>query len=325
MSRNMTRESFPRVRDSFSAADERAKQLFGVLAQSVRDSFVDSVPQWSASVAWYALLSAFPLFLVGGWIASFFVEPSWAADQIASLLDNFIPKGDTDLEQKIQEAVAARNQIGLIAFGGLLFTGTRVFDTLTRAMNIAFDTGDSYGFFKRLVVQAVMLMTIGGLFVVALMSQFLTGVVWDAVHFLPGQQGLAYALVTWLFRIALLFSSFFLIYRYVPRGNTQAKSAAIGSVTAVVLFIVANPIFQYYVQRFGNVNVVYGSMAILVIVMMWVYIACLITLFGGEVASHAQDMIFDGRSAEEVGRRHNERSPEWRRLQAQKASAPGAT
>src|SRR5687768_12047479 len=108
MSKHMTGWNTNHARESFDAADEWAKQAYNVLAQSVRDSFVDSVPQWAAAVAWYELLSAFPLFLVGGWIASFFVEPAWAADQIASLLDNFIPQGDNDLQDKIEEAVAAR-------------------------------------------------------------------------------------------------------------------------------------------------------------------------------------------------------------------------
>ena len=324
MSRNLTDSTGGRIAESFEAADEWAKQAYNVLAQSVRDSFVDSVPQWAAAVAWYAMLSAFPLFLVGGWIASFFVEPAWAADQISSLLDDFIPQGDNNLEDKIQEAVAARNQVGLIAFAGLLFTGTRVFDTLIRALNIAFDTGSSYNFIKRFAIEAAMLLTIGVLFVIALMSGFLTSLLWEAVQFLPAQEGLAYAIVTWTFRAALLFASFFLIYRYVPRGEGHTKSAAAGAVAAAGLFMITNPIFQYYVQQFGNFNVIYGSLAILVIIMIWVYIVCLITLFGGEVASHTEEMVYGGRSAEEVGRRHNERSPEWQRLQSQKAAAPGA-
>ena len=324
MSRHLSGGAGDRFVESFGAADEWAKQAYSVLAQSVRDTFVDSVPQWAAAVAWYALLSAFPLMLVGGWIASFFVDAAWAADQLASLLDDFIPQGDNDLESMVEEAFAARNQVGLIAFGGLLFTGTRVFDTLTRALNIAFDIGQSYGFFKRLLVDAAMLLSIGGLFIVALMSGFLTRLLWEAVDVLPAQEGLAYAIVTWAFRATLLFVTFFLVYRYVPRGNVQARSAAAGAATAVALFMLSNPIFQYYVQRFGNFNAIYGSLAILVIIMIWVYIVCLITLFGGEVAAHTEDMVYKGHSAEEVGQRHNERSPEWLRLQSQKAAAPGA-
>ncbi len=99
MSRNMTGGTSERIAESFGAADEWAKQGYNVLAQSVRDSFIDSVPQWAAAVAWFVLLSALPLILVGGWVASFFVEPAWAADQIANILDDFVPQGDGDLER----------------------------------------------------------------------------------------------------------------------------------------------------------------------------------------------------------------------------------
>src|SRR5687768_15917072 len=104
MSRNLSRGRLDDALDEFNQIDEHAKEMYSVLAQSVRDSYVDSVPQWAAALAWYALLSAFPLFLAGGAIASFFVEPQWAADQFASLLDDFIPQGDVDLEKTIQEA-----------------------------------------------------------------------------------------------------------------------------------------------------------------------------------------------------------------------------
>ncbi|MGH9176296.1 MAG: hypothetical protein ACRD1H_18150, partial [Vicinamibacterales bacterium] len=78
MSRNLSRGRLDDALDEFNQIDEHAKEMYSVLAQSVRDSIVDSVPQWAAALAWYALLSAFPLFLVGGAIASFFVEPQWA-------------------------------------------------------------------------------------------------------------------------------------------------------------------------------------------------------------------------------------------------------
>ncbi len=309
MSKHMSRGKSWSFSDSFQSVDKRAEQMFGVIVQSIRDSFVDSVPQWAASVSWFALLSALPLILVGGAIASFFVEPAWAAEQLSNMLGDFVPQGDGAMESKIQEAVAARNRVGIIAFAGLLWTGTRVFDTLIRAMNIAFDTDDSYGFFKRLLVEAVMLLTIGVFFIIALMSGFLTQKLWEGVQFLPGQEGLAFTLVTWFVRAVMLIVTFFLIYRFVPRGNTHGPSALIGAVVAAGAFLIANPVFQYYVQRFGNFNAIYGSLAVLVIIMIWIYITSMITLIGGEVASHTHEMVFQGLSAEEVGRRHQERSP----------------
>ena len=120
-------------------------------------------------------------------------------------------------------------------------------------------------------------------------------------------------MVTWLVRAVLLVAALFLLYRFVPRGNRHASSALIGAVAAAAMFVTANPIFQYYVQHFSNFNAIYGSLAILVIIMLWIYISSVITLFGGEVAAHTREMIYLGRSAEEVGRRHDERSPHTKR------------
>ncbi|MEO5721797.1 MAG: hypothetical protein ABIR71_10045 [Chthoniobacterales bacterium] len=55
---------------------------------------------------------------------------------------------------------------------------------------------------------------------------------------------------------------------------------------------------------------VYGWLAIGIILLVWADIVAIITLYGGELASHIQMMAYDGLSGAEVSRRHRERSPD---------------
>lgn len=156
-----------------------------VVVQSVKDTFIDSGPQWAAALAYYVLLSAFPLMIIAVSAASFFTDTETIlVERLTASLALWVPQEDR-IEEVVQQAVASRGQIGTLAFAGLVWSGTRVFGTLTRAMNIAFDADESYGFIKRFLIEFVMLLTIGLVFISALASGFLTGLLWDAVQVLP--------------------------------------------------------------------------------------------------------------------------------------------
>ncbi|CAN5657198.1 YihY/virulence factor BrkB family protein [soil metagenome] len=289
---------------------QKAKRFGEVLVESVKAVFIDNVPQWAAAISYYALLSAFPLLLVGATIASFFIEPQQAADRITQLLGDFAPQGEGQIQDIVEQAVSSRGQVGLISFGGLLWTGTRVFGTMIKALNIAYDVDDPYGFFQRLLIEAIMLFTVGLFFIGALASGFLLGLVWDALRFLPaGDESMLMGVIQGGIGALVILAGFFLVYRFMPRSKQNWRSALAGASIAAFLFVLARPLFLYYIETFGNYNVIYGSLALLVILMIWVWLTAMITLFGGEVASHTQAMLIEGQSRDDVERKHRERSP----------------
>jgi membrane protein len=287
------------------------KTAFDVLYQSIKDLFVDDGPQWASAVAYYALLSSLPLLIVGITVIGFVSDAESVMRQLVELMGDFLPEGEEEVDDIVEDALAAQGQFGLFAFAGLLWSGTRVFMALTRAMNIAFGVDEGYGFFHRLGVEVLMLFTVGMFFVLALMSGYLTGMLWDAVQFFPGNEGLVYDVATSVVRAAVLVLAFFLIYRLVPNGNHPWKAAMVGAVLATALFLAGSPLFRYWVTEFGDHDLIYGRMAMLIIILLWVWVVSLITIFGGEVAAHTEQMVFQGKSREDIDREHSERKRKW--------------
>lgn len=289
---------------------QKARRFGDVLVESVKSVFIDNVPQWAAAISYYALLSAFPLLLIGATIVSFFVEPEQAADRIAELLGDFVPEGEGQIQDIIDQAVQARGQVGLIAFAGLLWTGTRVFGTMIKALNIAYDVDDPYTFVQRLLIEAIMLFTVGLFFIGALTSGFFLDLLWEALRLVPGnEQPVILRFIQGVVGALIILAGFFLVYRFMPKVDQNWRSALAGGSIAALLFVLARPLFLYYINTFGNYNVIYGSLALLVILMIWVWMTAIITLFGGEVASHTQAMLIEGQTREDVERKHRERSP----------------
>lgn len=288
--------------------EARARRLGKMAFQAGKDLIADRGPQWAAAISYYALLSSFPLLLAAISIAALFVSPADAASRLANALGEFAPQSQ-QIEETLRGVVSSRGTAGVLSFLSLIWTGTRVFGSLTQALNIVYDIDEPYNFVKRLLIEFVMLVTLGVAVVVALASGFLLEWLWTALPLLPEPPNLLFTIVQSIVRAALILAVYFLTYQYVPRGNRDHRASLFGALTATILFLIARPLFLFYIERFGSYNEIYGPIGILIIALVWVWLVALITLFGGEIASHTKAMLIDGLSDKAVERRHADRTP----------------
>jgi len=148
----------------------------------------------------------------------------------------------------------------------------------------------------RIAIEIGMMATVGVLFLGTLFSHYLVLFLWTAVRLFPGDPGPTFAVIVQLIRAVLLLTAFFLIYRFVPRRRLHWKSIAVGAIVATVLFIAARPLFYGYVENLANYNLMYGGIAIAVVLLAWGWVAAFITILGGEMASHFQTMVLEGKT-----------------------------
>lgn len=277
---------------------------------AVKDFFTDDGPQWAASIAYYSLLSIFPLLLAAASIAAYFINPQTAINQATNLLGNFIPSGTGEIERVVRNAISSRTSASIFSTLALLWSGSRVFGTLTKALNVAYDVNETYGFLRRTLIEIILLLTIGFLFIIAVAFRTMFDVFGSQLAFLPSnEKSIVYGLFRQGIPDLLLLVTFFLVYRYVPRNKISWKASLVGTITATVLFLIARPFFLRYVLNISNFGVIYGSLTIAIILIIWAWVVGVILLLGGEIASHVQAMLIDGMSLEEIEERHLARSP----------------
>ncbi len=297
----------PTLRTSKNAPATNAgklRLLGAALLQAVKDSFADNATQWAAAIAYYGFLSLFPLLLAAVSLSAYFVSPDWAVGKAMLLLREFVPEGDAAVQRIIRDAVHAGHPFaGGLAVAILLMLGSRAFGALSRALNVAYEGEETGSFLRRVVTEIVMMAALGVLFVCTLFSHYLVIFVWTAVQLLPVEDDLAFSVISQTIRVALSLGIFLLIYRFVPRKRLEWKSIAAGSIVATVLFVAARPIFYDYVQNLANYNLMYGGIAIAVVLLVWGWVAAFITILGGEVSSHFQTMVVEGAAAKTVDRK----------------------
>ena len=132
---------------------------------------------------------------------------------------------------------------------------------------------------------------------------------WGQLGALQGQTGLIRDAVRSVLPLALLALAFFLTYRYVPRRDVSHRAALVGAACATLLFVAARPIFLGYLNRFGEYNLLYGSLTFLIILILWAWLFAIILLLGGHIAAHTQKVLIERQPAADVERRHELRSP----------------
>lgn len=276
-----------------SAADRRKSFEFewsargvGKLARDALQALLDDEGLLrAAAIAYYSLLSIFPLLLVVVSVAAFFVQPEWAVEQITRLLGDFLPQGVPTLEEIVKEAVEQRREVGIFSFLGLAWSGTQAFGAVARGLNKAYGSDKEYGLKRRMLAQLLMTLALGSLFVVALLSRNALRLLGSRAGYLPSAATpLGSALIEGVAALMLL-ATFGLIYRYVPRDRVPWRAAGVGAVVALVLFMLARPVFLHYVRTLADYSLVYGPLAVGVILIFWAWIVGVILLYGGEITA----------------------------------------
>ena len=250
----------------------------------------------AGGLAFNVLLALLPfvLLLVSGLSFLLGSETTQAANTVVALIDKLLPIGDRAasalLRGIVADVLATRSTVTLYSAIGFAWFSTRLFGSLRSVLALIFDgtdrgimAGKLFDFAATLVATVavvcyVVISTYVGLATtrgLALLQE--TGVRMEAmggVGFLVGR----------LTALTVIFMLFYAMYRGLPRHRPSARTAAVGALTASILFEIARDLFVLIVARFDPSSLYTGSIAAIVAVVFWTYYGALLFLIGGEVA-----------------------------------------
>jgi membrane protein len=282
----------------------RVGTVWQLVRQSVSDVWANNLMELAAALAFYAVLSLFPLLLAATAVAAYVVEPAWAVDRLTALLQAFVPAGVIDAEPIVNAAIEARGRVGLFAIAAWIFAGRRILGALVTALNSVSDVDDrDETWRRRLLVEVLFLVGLGSLSVAALSAGPVLGLFWSAAG--DDEPSLAVSLATGVLHALLLLGAFYTIYTVAPRGERSRRAALAGAAVATVLFLAARTLFLAVVDSiWSSFDLIYGPLALGALLLLWAWYIGMVVLFGGSLASHVKVMLVEGKSAGEAERRH---------------------
>jgi len=254
------------VRFSYNVAQTLGKDYVGIMA---------------AGISYYAFLSIFPL-LVGLIAILGFLLPSESIyDIIFNFLQQNVPISTDFIESTIRNIIDLRGTLGLIGIGGLIFGGTAVLSAISLAVNRAWNLWPRPIWIRK-PQEFVMVLVIG--VIILLLLGISTGLSFLDNIALPGIGLLQYALFR-LISFLLVLAIFLLLYKFIP--NTQVRWSDIwrGALLGAIMFELALFGFTVFLRYFATYDIIYGSLASIVIILIWIYISSFILILCAEINS----------------------------------------
>ena len=89
--------------------------------------------------------------------------------------------------------------------------------------------------------------------------------------------------IKWLFSFVFMTLFFALIYMAFSGRKIKLKRHIPGAVFTTIVWSVFSLLYSFYIENFANYSYVYGSLAAIVLIMLWVYFCMIIFLIGGEI------------------------------------------
>ncbi|TKB72352.1 MAG: YihY/virulence factor BrkB family protein [Nitrospira sp.] len=268
-------------------------QLFRFLRDLVRSFLRHGCASLAASLAFFSLLSLFPLVFLLLYGLSFVVSQDVIGEQVLlSFLKGFLPSLGEHVVKELHR-VSALETVRWVVFLTFVWFGTLVFYELDYTLNVVFESVWRRNPLISTGIAAASLAVTG---FVLLLSYGATQIVNFLTGYAPRLWGLdllalaAHDLfLTYTLPFALAFLTVTGLYRLVPRRRPHWREAMIGALTFSLLWIAAKFIFVTYSTHATMYANLYGSLLEVVLLLLWVYYSAALLLLGAEVAHHLQE------------------------------------
>jgi membrane protein len=247
----------------------------------------------AGAVAYNTLLSLIPLFALLLVALSHLVDERRLIHTVALNLDFIVPGQAPAITAQVAAFLQHRNLVGGIGILALLFFSAMAFSILENAMAMIFHhraPKRRHPALSALIPYLFMMALGAGLLLVTLITGGLEALGRGSVQVLGHAWSLARLSRTLLHALGMAGSVLMLtaLYLVLPTRRVTFRRALIGGVAATALWEVVRHVLVWYFQTLSLVNVVYGSLATTIIVLLSLETAALILLFGAQVIAELE-------------------------------------
>lgn len=276
------------------AAGVTIKRLFRFALRVVKSFIRNKGLLLAGAVGYNALLSMLPLAAVLLVVVSHFLDVQLIIEIIRAELRIVLPGQSDTLIGALNSFVMERDVIGGIGFAVLLFFSSIAFRMLEDAMSVIFrhhrEKKERHPIISALIPFVYIGVMAIALFFVTLVTAILESRVDGGFEVLGAQVGFEQWSV-WMFDfigfvgLVVILSSF---YRVMPVAKVRWRLALIGGGVAAILWEIVLRSVVWYFANLSLVNVIYGSLATVVVVLLCMEIAAVIILLGAQVIAEIE-------------------------------------
>jgi membrane protein len=244
---------------------------------------------FASSIAYYSLLSLFPFFLLLFSILGSVTTSDTDRDAILRFVMRYFPRQFDFVTAQLSLMQGAHVQLSVAGAALMIWAAMGVFGAITSAVNHAWGVEKQPSYLKHKLISFLMLAVSSLLLLLALLAvsainvaeaRWFAGVLANVPRLLVLQSFVVKWTTTALFILVVG-----LIYYFVPNAKVRFRDVWVGAVLAGLLWRGALAGFSIYVRDLSRFVTVHGSIAAVVVFLLWIYVSAVILLYGAEVTA----------------------------------------
>lgn len=267
-----------RGRDATSPTEVPARGWKDVLTRTAREAKEDRLVLLAAGVAFFALLAVVPALVAVVSVYGLVADPADVSRHVDDLLDAAPEEVRAFAERQLEsvaETSAGAAGIGLaVSLAAALWSASSGMKHLVDALNAVYEEEEDRGFLR--VRALAVALTLGAVL-------FVLGAV-AVIAVVPAVVDGPLALLRWPLLAVAFAAALAVLYRVAPDREAPAwRWTSPGAVLATVLWLAASGLFSLYAAHVGDFDETYGSLAGVVVVMLWLFLTAAVVLLGAEL------------------------------------------
>jgi membrane protein len=278
----------PRKPDEPSDLDKGAWK--GVLKRTVTEFKDDNCTDWAAALTYYGVLAMFPAMVALLSLIGLVGDPKKTTDVLLGMVDTLGPSSATDaLAGPIRDLAGQQQAAGIALVIGLLtalWSASGYVGAFSRAANAIYEVEEGRPFYKLRPVQLLVTLVCVVLLAAVALSLVVTGPLAEAVGDAVGLGSVAvtaWDIAKWPVLALVVSLIFSLLYFATPNvKQPKFKWFTAGGLLALVVWVLASAVFALYVATFASYSKTYGSLAAVIVFLVWLWLSNVAVLFGAE-------------------------------------------
>jgi membrane protein len=262
--------------------------LWAVLKEAASQWVKDKAPRLGAALAYYTIFSIAPLLVITIGIAGLVFGTEAAHGQITAQVEHLVGRQGGEAVQAMVTSASqpGKGTIGtVLGIAMLLFGAAGLFGQLQDALNTVWEVQPKsgrgvWGFIQDRFLSFSMVLGVAFLLLVSLIVSSVLAAIGSLLG--DSQAGIVGQAVTLVLDLVVLTALFALIYRFLPDAKIAWRDVWLGAALTAILFTLGKFLIGFYLGRAG-VGSAYGAAGSLAVLLVWLYYASQIFLFGAEL------------------------------------------
>ncbi len=266
-----------------------------VLRKTGREFSKDQCTDIAAALTYYAVLALFPAMIALMSLVGLVGQGDEAARTVLEVLRDLGAGSIADTLEPTLLELSATDTAGLglvVGLLGALWSASGYVGSFGRAMNRMHEIGEGRPIWKLRPWMLLVTLVEVVLAALVLVGLVLTGPAAEAVGDQVGLGStaqLAWAVAKWPVMLAAVVAMVAILYYAVPNvQQPRFRWISIGAALAILVWVLASAAFGLYVSQFSSYDRTYGSLAGVVVFLLWLWLTNLALLFGAELDSELE-------------------------------------